>query len=126
MESVSMAIRRLGREAQVSGSDVVREAARRTGGLPVWSDMGGVLVLMPTTEVVQYDPETGTSAPVHDLRWIHVSLVKAARSHAELVSLAPARPADAVECTQCGGSGRLFDTLDCSQCMGAGWSVPTT
>jgi hypothetical protein len=126
MESVSDAIVRLGRESQTSGSDAVRDAARETGGLPVLSDMGGVLVLMPTMQIRHYDPETGTSSPLGDPKWHQVALMKAARSHPELEMLMPSRPAEAVSCSQCEASGRMFDRADCGLCMGAGRVVPAS
>jgi hypothetical protein len=124
MESVAEVVVRLSRDAKTVGADLMRAAARETGGLPVWRDMGGILVLMPTIEVVQYDPDTRTSLPVNDPTWRRVALVKAALSHPELESLLPEKPAAAVTCHQCGGSGRLFDSVDCGQCMGVGWLEP--
>jgi hypothetical protein len=124
MESISQTIVRLSQEAQASGSDTTRQAARATGGLPVWSDMGGLLVLMPTTEIIQYDLESRTLSPVHRPEWQVLALVKAARLHPELAGLMPARPATAASCDQCAGTGRLFDAVDCGQCMGTGWFMP--
>lgn len=125
MHTIEETIVRLSRDAMTSGTQIVREAARATGGLPVRADMGGVLVLMPTVDVFQYDLEAKTSSRVDDPGWRRVALVKAARSHPELVSLFPERPGTATTCSHCHGSGRLFDAVDCGRCMGTGWEEPS-
>ena len=73
-------IRRLSQEAAVGASlSETREAAARTGGVPVHADVGGVLVLAPDGSVLHYDPDSGMVNPVAEDRWRMLVLVKAAR-----------------------------------------------
>ena len=124
---VAAALARLTAEARTDATvDVAREAAVATGGLPVHCDMGGVLVVTAGGDVNYYDPEHKTTSRVADSRWRTLALVKAARNHPELASLRPAMPVDAMACTSCSGTGRVFEVADCGQCMGTGWLVPTT
>jgi hypothetical protein len=121
-QNVAEALVRLCRDAaNIAGPDIAVEAAKNTGGLPVQCDMGGVLLLTPLGEVLHYDPERKTAASVTDSKWRTAALVKAARKYPELAALHPARPNDAVVCTQCGGVGRMFGVADCGVCMGTGW-----
>ena len=116
------AVERLARDAVNSGlPDVAREAATATGGLPVHWDMGGVLVLTALGEALHYDPEMRSTTTVTDRRWRTAALVKASRNHHELRALSPARPINAKTCSQCNGTGRMFDVADCGVCMGTGW-----
>ena len=92
-QSIAAAITRLSRDAASSDApDLAGEAARATGGLPVQCDMGGALVLLPSGDVVHYDPERKTFAGVTDARWRMAAIVKASRRHAELADLLPTRP----------------------------------
>jgi hypothetical protein len=125
--NLAEAVERLARDALARDAldetfpSVAREAANATGGLPVQWDMGGVLVLTARGEVLHYDPETRTTTSITDRRWRTAALVKASRKHQELAALSPMRPRGAVTCTQCQGSGRMFDVADCGVCMGTGW-----
>jgi hypothetical protein len=116
-------IGRLSHEAAVGASPSVdRDAAARTGGVPVYADMGGVLVIMPDCSVLYYNPETDRVNPVDDC-WRVVALVKAAKKFRELQQLRPVRPDNAVTCAQCGGEGVVLGRLDCGVCFGTGWTL---
>jgi hypothetical protein len=99
----------------------LREAAAQTGGLPVYTDIGGVLVLMPTGTVVRYDPESAISTDEHSAGWKVLALTRAARKFPQLAALCPPRPDRAVTCAQCDGSGVLQGNVDCGTCFGTGW-----
>ena len=117
------AIERLAREAaSPAGPEVTREAARRTGGVPVHADLGGVLVVAVDGSVLHYDPETDTVSAA-DERWRSLARAKAARLFPELRSLAPQRPFGSVACDQCGGSGEILGGMDCGACLGVGWKA---
>ena len=121
------AIGRLSQEAAAGGSpSEAREAAARTGGVPVHTDLGGVLVLAPDGSVLHYDPDSGQVNPVADDRWRVLALVKAARKFPELQPLRPRRPATAVACPQCGGDGVVLGGVDCGVCSGIGWTVESS
>jgi len=125
--NLAEAVERLARDTVNSGlPDVALEAATATGGLPVQWDMGGVLVLTTLGEVLHYDPETRSTRTVTDRRWRTAAVVKASRKHHELGALSPARPINAMTCTQCNGTGKMFDVADCGVCMGAGWLTSET
>jgi hypothetical protein len=120
--NIEEAIHRLSKDAAAHGESVtVREAAAKTGGVPVYSDMGGTLVLSATGEVLHYDPETRNAKVVSDPRWRKAAMKKAASRFPELIELAPTRPHDATQCAACNGQGVLLGSVDCAACMGVGW-----
>jgi hypothetical protein len=114
-------IRRLSRHmAEHAASEFARKAAALTGGVPVYSDMGGTLVVEPTGEVLLFDHDTGTVKSPGEPKWTLAALAKAAERFPELAALAPVRPPDAGTCPACGGSGLIL-SIDCGTCMGLGW-----
>jgi hypothetical protein len=115
-------IKRLSQEIAAHGkSDVAREAATATSGVPVYSDMGGTLAIGPGGEVLHYNPDTRAVTPVADQRWRTVALSRAAKNFREFASLCPIRPGDAVECDACAGAGMILNTVACGKCLGLGW-----
>ncbi len=117
-------IRRLSQEVAAEASPSrTREAARRTGAVPVHSDMGGILLVAPNGSVLHYHPDSGDVSTATEERWRILALVKAARKFPELEPLRPRRPASAEVCTQCGGEGVVLGHVDCAVCWGSGWIV---
>lgn len=121
---VVASIRSLSEQGQKGGDDLFRKAAVRTGGLPVYADMGGVLVVTESLEILLYEPETDSLRGVADERWRIFALVKAAQKFPSLATLRPQQPASAVACSQCGGQGVVLGGLDCGRCFGVGWVEP--
>ncbi|MDB4916610.1 MAG: hypothetical protein JWM95_4254 [Gemmatimonadetes bacterium] len=97
-----------------------RSAAKATNGLPVYEDMGGVLVLCENGDVLRYDPETRRVEIVAEAKWRRVAYAFAARTYLELQSLRQ-RPVGAVECPVCSGSGYVLGDAVCGNCFGMGW-----
>lgn len=119
-------ILRLSREA-AEGSKILsgREAARLTGGVPVYADMGGVFVVFGDGRVLSLEHDTTNVRPVEDPVWRMVALVSAAKKFPELAALMPERPPNAVTCPDCGGSGvRFAKNLICGTCHYSGWVNP--
>jgi hypothetical protein len=116
-EIISSLSKRLGTDAE---SDDVRAAAKLTGGVPVYADIGGILIVLTDGRVVHFDPDTHIVTPVTDTKWRRVALANAARKFPELATLLPARPTDARSCTVCGGTGVLLGA-NCGSCSGLGW-----
>jgi hypothetical protein len=115
-------IRRLSlSEAEGSSSTDAREAARATGGVPAYEDLGGVLVVFGDGRVMHFDPDAKTVRAVSDPKWRSVALVKAAAKFSELASLVPSRPPDAATCPTCHGDGTLLGGVLCGVCGGSGW-----
>jgi len=52
------------------------------------------------------------------------SLVIAQKRIPELAQLLPPRPADAIECDKCRGSGYIIQQVVCGNCGGMGWIAP--
>lgn len=100
-----------------------QRAARNTGGVPVYSDMGGVLVITADIRVLHFDPEQDVAHPVEDERWRTIALASAAKKFPELASLLPPTPSGAPTCHQCAGRGVLLGTIRCGQCLGLGWTA---
>ena len=123
---VSESIRRLSKSAAVSEPDESsREAAARTGGVPVYADLGGVLVVAPDGAVLRFDPEADEVSVVNDERWRMLALQSGAQKFSELESLRPRRPLSAVVCQLCSGSGVVAVDIRCGECFGLGWVAPS-
>ena len=96
--------------------------------LPVMLDMGGCLGLRSDGEVVSFSWDEPRQLRVeHDERIRNVALFRASLEYALLGCLMPRKPATAVTCPHCGGSGRisglpqdLVKTITC-HCGGLGW-----
>jgi hypothetical protein len=119
-------IRSLGHEAATQASpSEMRDAASRAGGVPVYEDLGGVLVITPEREVRHYDPESGQVKLVTHQGWRLFALAKAAAKFPELQPLRPPRPGTATDCARCKGTGIVMERLDCGACFGVGWVAKT-
>jgi hypothetical protein len=105
---------------QESTSPSWRDAAGATGGVPVYEDMGGILLVAADGETLFYDTEAKTIHPVTD-KWRIVALVRASRLYSELADLAPAKPEGARACGVCGGTGITYANAICGECWSAGW-----
>jgi len=117
-------ISRLSNEvAAADSSSYIREAAVRTGGVPVYADMGGVLVVAPDGSTLHYEPASRKIDAFVEERWRLLALVRAARKYPELSELRPARPETARSCRQCGGTGLVVGQVDCGVCDGTGWTA---
>jgi hypothetical protein len=110
--------------AEEPDSSVRKDAARATGGLPVYCDVDGCLVLLETEEVVRYEPDTGRVTAVTEERWRRAALVAAARRFPSLADLRPIRPTCAITCESCRGEGEILAGVPCGVCMGTGWIEP--
>jgi len=99
-----------------------KEVALATGGLPVYADIGGALAITPEGEIRLYDHETKAISASVDAKWRRVALTHAAEKYPPLAELRPVKPADAIGCPQCNGTGRLLnELLRCAACVGTGW-----
>ena len=102
---------------------IFREVARRTGGLPVYGDIGGCLVLAPDGQVIGYDLNDEAVAPVTDPSWIRVACITAAEKYPALAGL---KPVGDRLCDACAGTGRVLDgQARCGECNGGGWLAVT-
>jgi hypothetical protein len=105
-----------------SYSDSQVQAVRRSNGLPVYGDLGGVIALTASGEFVVYDSNAETVTPVEEGLWADIALASLGKHYPDLHDLLPARPADAAVCPNCGGSGWTMDgRLFCGRCRGLGW-----
>jgi hypothetical protein len=123
--AISEVIRRLAKEvARSHGWPWLAEAARAAGALPVYADMGGAVLIAPDQSVLFYDWETSSVRQMPAEDWRLLAFAKAARRFPELRSLFPPRPSNAVDCSQCQGTGLILERLDCGSCFGVGWVAP--
>lgn len=100
------------------GSTPKSAAARRTGGLPVYCDIGGCLVITPAGDVLEYAFEGETVTPVTDRSSIRLARAAAADTHQIFASL---MPTDGTKCEICDGTGRFGSAqLRCGNCEGTG------
>jgi hypothetical protein len=109
--------------------DPFRTHAAKANALPVLRAWTACMALRPDGVIVWMDDDVQEPQIVEDARARNVGLLHASRIDPELAFLAPARPADAIACPDCKGTGRLafpagFEhlsrTVDCS-CGGLGW-----
>ena len=107
------------------------DTVARVNALPLMFDWSGFMALRPDGHVVvvPYDDEPGPVQNVRDERMRHVGLFQGSKLHPELLFLAPRKPADAIECPDCRGTGKLafgegfehFSERVICTCGGNGW-----
>jgi hypothetical protein len=98
------------------------EVAVATNCLPVYTDMGGALLLDTDGTVRCYEWDTLRTTEITDDRQIVLAIVAAAQEYPDLIDLLPRRPPLATSCSDCSGTGKLFDgKIYCGTCHGLGW-----
>ncbi|NTX11175.1 hypothetical protein HUA76_10280 [Myxococcus sp. CA056] len=100
-----------------------RELARELGGLPLYADMGGLVVLRPDGTVLTYDWEDSKSEATDDV-WKVVALTTSREKYPRLRELLPERTVSALDCAACTGTGSILRTATCWKCLGLGWHEP--
>ena len=101
----------------------VRPAVAEHGFLPLYVGWLSVLGVRPDGSFIRWDHEsnpTRVSPITGPLR--RIAIAQGSKRYPELNELWPERPASAVTCTTCGGSGRLPEPWICE--CGVGWIVP--
>ncbi len=95
--------------------------------LPLYVGWSSTLGLQPDGSFVRWDQEAATPGlkPLSSRYWRRMAISQGVKHYPELASLIPLRPAEAVTCSVCGGSGTLAGApqIVC-ECGGAGWSIP--
>jgi hypothetical protein len=104
----------------------VADIARQYNALPVYLDMGGMLFLTPSGDVFFLGNEDGDSMqPETSIEWRTIAAVVASEKYPELAALRPQRPDSAIDCPECGGTGRVMpQRLRCGDCLSLGWKLP--
>ena len=126
---VSVLIERLIEECVRNSTDSMGETARAHRALPVYADVGGSLFLKANGEVWFQGSESGNSALKleESPHWCLVARLAAAERFPELAELVTIRPAEAADCPDCEGRGRVLnDLVRCGVCYGLGWSEVRT
>ena len=123
---VSALIERLIEECVRNPVDAMRELARAHRALPVYADMDGSLFLKPNGEVWFQGSEGDKKSALRleeSPHWCLVARLAAAERFPQLAELVPIRPAEAADCSDCEGRGRVLnDLVRCGVCYGLGWS----
>ena len=130
-EKLAQATRHLYDEFLKSGVEKppgIKSIALRAGGLPVYCDIGGCLMITPQGVVLEYDWNDGTFAPTKEDHWRKTAQARAAEEFEELRALRD-RPAGAQDCKACQGTGKLGNPLvakhsRCAECGGLGFEEP--
>lgn len=107
-----------------------KEYARTQNRLLLIRDWTADVVLDPEGESWLIDTDGGQPARITTPEERHGALFRGLYPYPELLSLLPARPADAVTCPQCEGTGMhpavyanpALRSIICP-CSGAGWTV---
>jgi len=102
------------------------EVARATGCLPVYGDIGGVILVSPAGELLflAHDSEAVVPLDAEPGPWEKVALLSMAETYPDLDDLRPVRPEDARDCPNCDGAGGMQigqHYLGCYLCGGTGW-----
>jgi hypothetical protein len=102
------------------------EAARETGCLPIYADLGGVILVSPAGELLfrAHDSEVVVPLDTEPTPWEKAALLSMAETYPDLDDLRPVRPEDARGCPNCGEAGGMQvgrRHLGCSPCGGTGW-----
>ncbi|WP_437774914.1 hypothetical protein [Sorangium sp. So ce1097] len=106
----------------------LRTWAKEHAALPVMADLGGCFALTCGAQIVSFGwDEQDDVRPEDDPRIRRIACFRAALLYPVLKPLVPPRPADAVDCSYCAGTGRVRDvpaelaeSLVC-YCGGLGW-----
>jgi len=101
-------------------SDIDVDAWRNTHALPVYSDLGGTLLLTPDGDVITYRHDNSSWSREIDPKWRRAAVIFGAQRFPELSDLLPVRPPDAPPCQYCQGTGRVVG-IRCATCLGLGW-----
>ncbi|NTX02750.1 hypothetical protein [Myxococcus sp. CA040A] len=99
-----------------------RERARELGGLPLYADMGGLVVLRPDGTALTYDWEDSKSEATDDV-WKVIALTTSREKYPGLRELLPERTVSALDCAACTGTGSILRAT-CGKCLGLGWHEP--
>jgi hypothetical protein len=108
-----------------------RGRAGRAYALPLCFEWTAFMALRLDGRVVSvpYEDEPGEIEVIEDERLRNLGLFQGTKRHPDLAFLIPRRPADAVDCPDCGGTGKLTfpsgsehlsERILCS-CGGVGW-----
>jgi hypothetical protein len=108
------------------GDDHKTKITTLTHCLPLYSDMGGSILISKTGEFLRLDSDTGTVSALQEETWETIALVSLARDYPDLAELRRSRPENAVTCPDCSGTGRVtiaqVDLIG-GKCASTGWIV---
>ena len=104
--------------------DIMGVATSRSAW-PVYADMGGVLFLDPSGQVILLKDDSPEPTVETDVTWRLTALVSAAEQVPKFRQLLPVRPRNVPRCELCDGRGKVSITsagwIRCGQCSGLGW-----
>jgi hypothetical protein len=106
----------------------LRPAVRKFGFLPLYLGWVAVLGIRPDESLVRWDNEDDPEVmkPLSDAYWERMALCQGAKKYPELARLLPQRPAKALQCESCNGTGQIAGLpphIIC-ECGGLGWIIP--
>jgi len=105
------------------GGKGIDEEARGHEAIALAGTIGSILMLRADGSLWDADADFGKPLTPLPEEWHIPALVWGAEKFPWLAELLPHRPLDALRCSECGGSGHLFNTPDlCSACRGLGWT----
>ena len=100
---------------------------RASRALPVYSDMGGDLLLRPDGEILVHDGWEDDEPQIEtDSVWRLTAIVVGVEKYPELRPLLPIRDPGTKDCYACGGRGEIHIagincSFRCGNCCGLGW-----
>jgi hypothetical protein len=103
--------------------DATLACALATNGFPVGSDFDVIYVIRTDGVILSWGLDDSMVREIHDPDWKLYALTQASKHYPELSTLLPTRPAEALSCNACEGTGTLRGWLSCKPCSGLGWFV---
>jgi hypothetical protein len=109
----------------------VDEEAARHGGISLLGTIGSTWLLRPDGTFWDVDDDFGKPLQPLAREFHSTALVAGVERHPWLAELLPSRPNQAVDCSDCAGTGRLFvkneptNFIHCFTCGALGWTDPS-
>jgi len=105
----------------------IKPAVRAHAFLPLYLGWVAALGVRPDGSFIRWDHEDDRASvkPLSNAYWQRMAIIQGAKKYSELRALLPERPAEALTCDACDGSGQMSGAPQVvCQCGGIGWIIP--
>jgi hypothetical protein len=108
--------------------ELYRIIAQELNILPIFFNWEGFIGIRPDSTFIFYDEEKEKWKEENNRAWQITALVDGSKKYKVLKRLLPERTDDAVQCSECEGTGNLLvsgkidERAICGSCFGLGWT----
>jgi hypothetical protein len=108
--------------------EIYRKIAQELNILPIFFNWEGFIGIRSDSTFIYYDEEKENWKEEHNRAWQITALVDGSKKYKLLKQLLPERTEDAVQCSDCEGTGNLLvggkvdEKAICGSCFGLGWT----